>query len=104
MPRRFKSDAMQAIHETMADLARVDAITPDTMRAFDRMCGESEAQTAAQMTFNVFKNATGQWHWHLLASDGRVIAASGQGFKTKKECVAAIELVRHAQEARIVAA
>ena len=35
MPKKFRSDAMSAIHETAADLHRVGGIDQKTMRKFD---------------------------------------------------------------------
>ena len=38
MPRRFRSSAMEAIHETAADLHSVGGIDRKTMRKFDALC------------------------------------------------------------------
>ena len=38
MPKKFRSDAMSAIHETSADLHRVGGIDQKTMRKFDVLC------------------------------------------------------------------
>ena len=38
MPKKFRSDAMSAIHETAADLHRVGGIDQKTMRKFDVLC------------------------------------------------------------------
>ncbi len=38
MPKKFRSDAMAAIHETAADLHRVGGMDQRTMRKFDALC------------------------------------------------------------------
>jgi putative transcriptional regulator len=38
MSKRYRSDAMAAIHETMESLHRVGAISKQTMRQFDDAC------------------------------------------------------------------
>ena len=38
MKRKYRSDAMAAIHETMQALHRIDAIDKQTMRHFDEAC------------------------------------------------------------------
>jgi putative transcriptional regulator len=38
MPRKYRSNAMAAIHETAADLHRVGGMDHKTMRKFDALC------------------------------------------------------------------
>jgi len=38
MPKRYRNDAMAAIHETAADLQRAGGIDRKTMRTFDALC------------------------------------------------------------------
>ncbi len=38
MIKKYKSEAMAAIHETMESLHDIDVIDKQTMRQFDRMC------------------------------------------------------------------
>lgn len=33
--------------------------------------------------FEIFKDAKGEWRWRLVASNGRIIAASGEGYKNR---------------------
>jgi len=44
--------------------------------------------------FVVFKDLVGQWRWHLVAGNGRIIANSGEGYQNKQDCLHAISLVR----------
>jgi len=34
----------------------------------------------------VYKDSKGEWRWRLKASNGRVVATSGEGFKRKRSC------------------
>lgn len=36
----------------------------------------------------------GQWRWRLQASNGRIIANSGESYVNKGDCLAAIKLVK----------
>lgn len=32
------------------------------------------------MTFYIFKDIKGQWRWHLVAANNRIVANSGEGY------------------------
>ena len=53
------------------------------------------------MKFHVFKDAKGEFRWHLRAANGKNIAGSGEGYKAEKDCLAAIELVKKAGSAPV---
>lgn len=42
-----------------------------------------------------------QWYWRLKASNGRVIAVSGEGYNNRIDAVNGIELVRGQREIAI---
>jgi uncharacterized protein YegP (UPF0339 family) len=100
MTRRYKSKPMAALHETMSDLHRAGAIDSGTMSEFDQRC---LADAANDLSFQVFKDAKGEWRWRLVAANGRRIAGSGEGYKSKSACIAAIELVKKSSSAPIAA-
>ena len=54
------------------------------------------------MKFHVFKDAKGEWRWHLRAANGKNVASSGEGYKAEKDCLAGIELVKKAGSAEVV--
>ena len=54
------------------------------------------------MTFNVWKTKKGQWRWHLKAVNGKKIATSGESYKRRVDCLAAISLVKKASLARVI--
>jgi len=51
----------------------------------------------------VYKDNRGEWRWRLRASNGRIIADSGEGYKNKQDCEHGIDLVKkEAPDAKIV--
>jgi uncharacterized protein YegP (UPF0339 family) len=44
--------------------------------------------------FEVKPDAKGERHWHLRASNGRIVADSGEGYKDRDECLAGIRIVK----------
>lgn len=57
-----------------------------------------------QATYEILRDASGQWGWHLVAANGRIVAASSELYKTKAECLEAIELVKSLSVAPVKAA
>jgi len=48
------------------------------------------------MKFHVYKDTAGEWRWRLKAAKGKIIADSGEGYKSKQSCKEGIELVKTA--------
>lgn len=46
------------------------------------------------MRYKVYKDNKGEWRWRLLATNNRVLADSGEGYKNKQDCLQGIELVK----------
>ena len=44
--------------------------------------------------FKIFIDAAGQYRWNLSGLNGRIIAASAEGYRSKADCEAGIRLVR----------
>lgn len=62
----------------------------------------TEAHAAATMTFEVYKDAKGEFRWRLKATNGQIIATGGQGYAAKADCKHAIESIqKHAAAATI---
>ena len=55
-------------------------------------------------TYNILRDASGQWGWNLVAANGRIIATSPERYQTKAECLEAIELVKSLSIAPVKAA
>ena len=46
------------------------------------------------MTYCIYKDSAGEWRWYLLAANNRKIATSGEGYRNRADCEAAISLVK----------
>lgn len=44
--------------------------------------------------FVMYKDGADEWRWRFLASNGEVIADSGEGYKNKADCRHGIQLVK----------
>ncbi|MFC6731131.1 MULTISPECIES: HVO_2922 family protein [unclassified Haladaptatus] len=49
---------------------------------------------ATRATFEVFQDNADQWRWRLVASNGNIIADSGEGYQTKQGVERGIESVK----------
>ena len=57
----------------------------------------------AKASFEVYKDRGGQYRWRLRSMNKQILATSGEGYKEKRDCLAAIESVkRAAAEAAVV--
>ena len=54
----------------------------------------SQDKPAAKATFEVYKDAAGEYRWRLRAQNTQVIATSGDGYAEKRSCLDAIESVK----------
>jgi uncharacterized protein YegP (UPF0339 family) len=54
------------------------------------------------MTYVYYKDAKGDWRWRLVASGGRTIADSAEGYKNKEDCKHDIDLVKQSGNATII--
>jgi uncharacterized protein YegP (UPF0339 family) len=52
------------------------------------------AATAHTAGFEVYQDGDGQWRWRLRATNGQVVAASGEGFAFKANAIRSIAAVR----------
>jgi uncharacterized protein YegP (UPF0339 family) len=50
----------------------------------------------ARATFEVYRDKAGEYRWRLRATNKQVLATSGEGYKEKRSCLAAIESVKRA--------
>lgn len=48
---------------------------------------------AKGLTFEIYEDAKKEFRWRLKAGNGQVIAASGQGYKDKRDCKKGVELI-----------
>jgi len=46
----------------------------------------------AQPKFEVYQDKAGKWRWRFRASNSKIIADSGEGYKDKNDCLHGIDL------------
>lgn len=46
------------------------------------------------MKFEVYRDAQKQYRWRLIASNGRQIADSSEGYKRRVDCIRAIDRIQ----------
>lgn len=51
---------------------------------------------ANKPTFQVYEDSAGEWRWRLVASNGNIIADSGEGYQSKQGVKRGIESVKRA--------
>lgn len=54
------------------------------------------------MKYHVYKDSSGEWRWRLKAANGQIIADSGQGYSSKRDCKEGIDLVKGSANADVV--
>jgi uncharacterized protein YegP (UPF0339 family) len=70
----------------------------DCKNAIDRI----KKDAATKLTFETYEDARQQYRWRLKATNGQVIATSGQGYKDKRDCENAIDVIKKgAEKARV---
>ena len=56
----------------------------------------------AAATFEVYQDKGGEYRWRLRAQNTQILATSGEGYKEKRSCLAAIDSVKkHAPDAPV---
>ncbi len=51
-----------------------------------------------KLTFETYEDAEKQYRWRLKATNGQIIATSGQGYKDKRDCENAIDVIKKGAE------
>jgi len=51
-----------------------------------------------RLMFRIYRDARGEWRWRLKAGNGRCLADSGEGYRERRACVAAVQRLRHGAE------
>ena len=55
---------------------------------------EKAEKAEKTLTFEVYKDAKGEFRWRLKATNGETIANSGEGYKAKSDCQHGIDLIK----------
>jgi len=53
------------------------------------------------VTYYYYKDSKGEWRWRLKATNGRIIADSGEGYSSEQECKKDIERVKDSKDAAV---
>jgi uncharacterized protein YegP (UPF0339 family) len=53
---------------------------------------------ATKLTFETYQDAKQEFRWRLKATNSQVIATSGQGYKDKRDCEKAIDVIKKGAE------
>lgn len=53
------------------------------------------------MEYCTYVDSRSEWRWRLKAKNGETIADSGEGYKNKSDCKAAIDLVKGSKDAPV---
>jgi len=43
------------------------------------------------MRYEVYQDASGEWRWRYVASNGRILASSSEGYVRKDDCLECID-------------
>jgi uncharacterized protein YegP (UPF0339 family) len=62
----------------------------DCKNAIDRIM----ADAATKLKFETYTDAGKDIRWRLIATNGQIIATSGQGYKDKRDCEHAIDVIK----------
>jgi uncharacterized protein len=54
------------------------------------------------MKFHKYQDGSNEWRWRLVADNGKIIADSGEGYTTERNCDHGIDLVKAAAGAPII--
>ncbi len=72
------------------------------------LLAESGSKALAQggvMTFEIYEDAKSEYRWRLKATNGQIIATSGEGYKAMADCKHGIEIIQaEASKAKVVEA
>jgi len=66
-----------------------------------KLAGEVMDKELGRTAYWVYEDAAGEWRWQLKASNDRIIAGSGEGYRHKHDCLHAIELVKDSKDAPV---
>jgi uncharacterized protein YegP (UPF0339 family) len=66
----------------------------DCKNAIDRI----KKDAATKLTFETYQDAGKKHRWRLKATNGQVIATSGQGYADKRDCENAIDVIKKGAE------
>jgi uncharacterized protein YegP (UPF0339 family) len=66
----------------------------DCKKAVERIKDDA----ATKLTFETYTDSAKETRWRLKATNGQIIASSGQGYKDKRDCQNAIDVIKKGAE------
>jgi len=69
---------------------------------FENVAPDADAVEKGKAYFTVYKDEAKEWRWRLVASNGRIVADSGEGYTERNDCVEALDRVRKKSRAPTV--
>lgn len=66
----------------------------DAAERFESVAPDADTVEQGKAYFTVYKDKAKEWRWRLVASNGRIVADSGEGYTERNDCVEALERVR----------
>jgi uncharacterized protein YegP (UPF0339 family) len=66
----------------------------DCKNAIERI----QKDAATKLTFETYQDAEKKYRWRLKATNGQIIATSGQGYIDKRDCENAIDVIKKGAE------
>lgn len=66
----------------------------DAIDRVQRYAGDADILETGTPHFELFEDNAGEWRWRMVASNGRIVADSGEGYSTKSNARSAIKNVQ----------
>jgi uncharacterized protein YegP (UPF0339 family) len=66
--------------------------------AWPEVAGGASDDAAKSLTFETYRDQKEEHRWRLKATNGQIIATSGQGYKDKRDCEHAIDVIKKGAE------
>jgi uncharacterized protein len=54
------------------------------------------------MKFEIYQDKSSQWRWHLVATNGKIVADSAEAYHNRKDCEHGISLVKGCSDSKMV--
>lgn len=84
-------------NEIIADGGEGYSTKQNAREAVERVqddAGDADVLEGGTPHFEVYEDRGGQWRWRMIATNGRIVADSGDGYSSKSNARAAVENVQ----------
>jgi uncharacterized protein YegP (UPF0339 family) len=97
IPTQFRFSVAMGLIVSAAGVVQATAATAATEPQPARRSGTAQAKaddSTRSLTFEIYQDQKGEQRWRLKATNGQIIATSGQGYKDKRDCKNAIDRIK----------